>query len=193
MDHIIQKLKNEEVILLPTDTVPGLCCKMSSNKAVQDIYTLKRREFNKPLAIIASDWRMVEKLFFFNRNILRLLTADISITVIAQQRPNLNLPRYLNIKNQTIALRITKDNFLKKLIRKLGEPIAATSANLSGNQPSIAELYREFAEFIPKNYNFTYNFSKTASPIIDCTIWNKAKIIRADQAQRNLLKNLLAK
>ena len=64
------------------------------------------------------------------------------LTIIYDQPQN--LPPELLAADGTVAIRVTKDPFCQELIAKLGKPIVATSANLSG-QPFAAD-YKDIAK-----------------------------------------------
>lgn len=45
------------VIAIPTDTIYGFCCKLSSSVAIERIYDIKQRKSQKPMAICVSDFQ----------------------------------------------------------------------------------------------------------------------------------------
>ena len=55
MNRINEILNNDGVIAFVTDTVWGLGCLPSSEKAVQRIYEIKKREAKKPLILMSDD------------------------------------------------------------------------------------------------------------------------------------------
>ena len=54
-DEIIKVLENDGVIAFVTDTVWGLGCLPSSEKAVKKIYEIKKREAQKPLILMSNE------------------------------------------------------------------------------------------------------------------------------------------
>jgi len=184
-DDIYKKLKKEEVICMPTDTVWGLLCKASSDKAVQRIYQLKNRNSNKPLALLVSGVEMAKNYINLNKDIKKLLECEQPITVIASLKLPFTLSRYINLKTQNIGLRIPKNPDLTALIERIGEPLVATSANLSGQEFNKEEFFKLY-----KNKLAIYDFeTKTvdASAIIDYSL-TPPRIIRATAKQKEFLK-----
>ena len=61
IDYIVDILKNDGVILIPTDTVYGLMCDATNVKAVDKIYQMKNRDYSKPMLILVSSKDMLKK------------------------------------------------------------------------------------------------------------------------------------
>ena len=55
-------LKKGKVLILPTDTVYGLICNAQNKKAVEKIFKIKKRSFNKPIGIFVKDIEMAKKI-----------------------------------------------------------------------------------------------------------------------------------
>ena len=58
----IEYIRRGEVIAVPTETVYGLVCDWSNDKAIRKIYHLKGREFTKPLTAFCDSFEMIEEL-----------------------------------------------------------------------------------------------------------------------------------
>ena len=63
--------------------------------------------------------------------VLKYLDDESPTTIIYPKVKGLN--QILYGKNESIALRLVKDNFCKALIDEINTPLISTSANLSGN------------------------------------------------------------
>ena len=66
LDKINAALNNGGVALLPTETVFGLACRAMNQNAVDKIYAIKGREFDKPLAVCVHSLEQAEDLGTFN-------------------------------------------------------------------------------------------------------------------------------
>ena len=55
-------------------------------------------------------------------------------------------------QNNTVAIRIVKNDFCQKLIRKFGKPIVSTSANISGE--STPHFFKEIDDNIKNAVDF---------------------------------------
>ena len=131
-------LKKGSVILYPTDTIWGLGCDATNSDAIDKIFAIKRRRASKSLLILLDE---VEKLSLYLDHI-----PAIAWDLVAQaHRPTTfiykhvkNLPQNLIASDGTIAIRIVRNDFCKRLISLLGKPIVSTSANISGQLTPIS-------------------------------------------------------
>jgi len=126
------------VILYPTDTIWGIGCDATNAEAVQKVYQVKKRADNKSMLVLMSG---VEMLALYLKEIpgkaLALIRSASKPTTIIY--PNaLNLAPNLLAEDGSVGIRITSDEFCKKLIKKTGFPIVSTSANTSGNPAPLS-------------------------------------------------------
>ena len=139
-------LMNDEIVCLPTETVYGVCVKASSKLAFDKMVDAKNRPSNKafPLAVASlSDVKRYASITPLQEKVIKHFLNE-SLTVVVKKRSD--VPGYVTANQETIALRLLDDEFIKSLIKELKEPILLTSANLSGETPieSIEEGIRVF-------------------------------------------------
>ena len=125
-------LKKGSVILYPTDTIWGLGCDATNIAAVNRIFSIKKRPSRKNFIILLDE---VEKLSFYINDIPAIAwdlikNATRPTTFIYEGVKN--LPSKLIASDGTIAIRIVRNDFCKKLINLLGKPLVSTSANITG-------------------------------------------------------------
>ncbi len=145
-------LKKGGVILYPTDTIWGLGCDATNEKAVQRIYKIKQREDTKSLIILVAD----------ERDVLQYVAApDLSVFdfIEKQSRPTtiifenaVGLPDNLVAKDGSVAIRLVQDEFCRHVIKRLRKPLVSTSANISG-QPSPPS-YKEVSAVIKNSVDY---------------------------------------
>lgn len=132
IEKSVTYLQNQNVILYPTDTVWGLGCDATDEKAVKKIFDIKQRNESKSLVILVSSFEMlqhyVHDISDTVKNIVQ--TAQKPITVIFDNAKGL-APNVI-ASDGTVAIRIASDDFCKNLIQKFGKPMVSTSANISG-------------------------------------------------------------
>jgi len=134
--RIYAKLNQGEVCILPTETVYGLAARADNQTAIDEIYALKDRNYDNPLALCVKDLTMARRFA-----VISPLARDLAnhfwpgpLTIVVPAR----LPRLLDYRmygeddnrQTTLALRrpdIRWPNGVKDL------PLALTSANLSGD------------------------------------------------------------
>ncbi len=131
----VEVLEKGGTILYPTDTIWGIGCDATSEKAVKKIYHLKKRVESKSLIILLADMKEISKYMKTFPGIARDLMKNVErpLTIIY---PNAqNLAKNVIAEDNSIAIRIVKNEFCKSLIRAFGKPIVSSSANIS-NEPA---------------------------------------------------------
>jgi L-threonylcarbamoyladenylate synthase len=129
-----QKLKQNEVIAFPTETVYGLGGNAKSDEAVLKIFEAKGRPGDNPLIIHISD---LEQIHSFVKDIpekAKLLMDAYwpgPLTVILEKKSGV-LSENATAGLETVAVRMPDHPVALALIEASGLPLAAPSANLSG-------------------------------------------------------------
>jgi len=127
----LECLKHEKTILYPTDTVWGIGCDATNEKAVAKIYELKNRAETKSLIVLVSSLNMLKKYVKVPSNIIGFIKSTTKPTTIIYENPT-GFAKNTIAADNTIAIRIVQDAFCRKLIKSFKKPIVSTSANLSG-------------------------------------------------------------
>lgn len=154
----IQIIKEGGTLLYPTDTVWGLGCDARNEEAVQKIYALKQREESKALICLVSDVVMLERIF---REIpdaaYDLIDHSDKPTTIIYDNPS-GVAKNLIAPDNTLAVRVVKDEFCQQLIRKLNRPIVSTSANISG--APTPKSFKEISNEILSGVDYVVNLHR---------------------------------
>lgn len=134
----IEILNKGGILLYPTDTVWGLGCDATNAIAVQKIYALKKRNEAQSLISLVNDSAMLNKCV---RNVPAaawdiIEYSEKPVTIIYDE------PSFIAAnavaEDNTVAIRLTKDDFCSQLLHRFRKPIVSTSANISGEPtPSI--------------------------------------------------------
>jgi L-threonylcarbamoyladenylate synthase len=125
----VECLRAGGVAALPTETVYGLMARWDDAVARERIYELKQRPADKRLQMLASSVAMACRAGVLASPILDALGTAFwpgPLTVVAEAEGG-----------ETIGLRVPRHPFLLSVLEELGEPLAATSANLSGLSPAL--------------------------------------------------------
>ncbi|HUH67064.1 MAG TPA: L-threonylcarbamoyladenylate synthase [Syntrophales bacterium] len=129
------------VIAYPTETFYGLGADAQNEEAVKKIFMIKGRNFRNPLSIIIGDTREVKGLVEdVPASALDLMERfwPGALTIIFRARKELS--GLLTAGTGKIGIRLSSHPVATALARKLGRPITATSANLSGGPECTAAL-----------------------------------------------------
>ena len=162
-------IKAGGVVLLPTETVYGLACSAVDAQAVQKIYAMKGRDFQKPLAVCVRDLEMAQRFGVFSPK-----AADLakrywpgSLTLVVEAKQNISIDSNCQSKlgqTATIAFRCPEAYWLNHL----DGPLALTSANRSGEKEctSFTVAASEFGEDIDAGLETDIPLSGLPSTII---------------------------
>jgi L-threonylcarbamoyladenylate synthase len=129
-DECAEMLKRKgAVLLLPTETVYGFMCRWDDSEARERIYIMKKRSADKPFQMLASSIGQAEE---------EGLILDGAARRIAEKFfPG---PLTLVVKNRngsTTGLRIPNHQFILNIMDRIDSPLAATSANISGEPAAL--------------------------------------------------------
>ena len=125
-----------QCLVMPTDTVYGICADAFDAHAVQRLLTAKQRGRDMPPPVLISDEGVMAALA---RDVpaaaQRLVQAHWPgpLTVICRAQPSLRMD--LGETRGTIALRVPDHELARDVLRRTG-PLAVSSANISGGAPA---------------------------------------------------------
>jgi L-threonylcarbamoyladenylate synthase len=152
----VEVLKSGGLILYPTDTIWGIGCDATDEIAVEKIYELKKRPGEKAMIVLMADEKEIEKYVEHpDHRIFEYLRRATKPTTVIYQNAK-NLATNLIGQDGTVAIRICKDEFCKRLIRDFGKPIVSTSANISG--ASSPRTFRHVSELIKNGVDYTVTY-----------------------------------
>ncbi|MEK7452720.1 MAG: L-threonylcarbamoyladenylate synthase [Patescibacteria group bacterium] len=133
-DKEVNTLKKGGVGIMPTDTLYGIVSSALNKEAVERIYSLKKRNKEKPLIVLISSWSDL-KIFLIDKKIYEERLKNIWPGKVSVILPSLSDDfSYLHRGIKKIAFRMPEDQGLRDFIGKTG-PLVAPSANLEGENP----------------------------------------------------------
>lgn len=130
----VKVLKDGGIIIYPTDTIWGIGCDATNANAIKRIHQLKKRKEKKTFIVLVSDENQITDYVDDVPEIAWDLMKNYKkpLTIIYNNAKN--LAKNLIREDKTIAMRVTRDEFSKRLIENFGKPIVSTSANFSGDK-----------------------------------------------------------
>jgi L-threonylcarbamoyladenylate synthase len=135
LESAVDALQRGLVVIFPTDTVYALAVDPYNASAVSRLFEIKRRDRGKPIPLIASDMHQVEELFVIQSATQKLASVfwPGPLTLLVDAPPALH-PR-VDGGTGKVGVRVPNHPIARELARRLGRPITATSANISGETP----------------------------------------------------------
>ena len=195
INEIVLALKNGKILVMPTETSYGLCSDAKNQSAVDKIFKIKKRDFNKPLLVVVDSIKIAKKYLVFNSLLTKIANKywrlnNEPLTVVGNYKKSFwnsvfkknNLANGVVNNNGTLALRVTNNLWLKEICKKLNSPLVATSANLSGgnNIYNFKELQNIFLdqEFSPDVLIDGGDLKNNLPSTLISVINNELKILR---------------
>lgn len=170
--HAVRLLRAHQVIAFPTDTVYGIGAHGFSEHAIAQLFAVKTRERGKAIPYLLSS---AEHLNLVARDIpdtahllaMKFWPGALTLVVPASAR----VPKILIAGGDTIAVRVPNHRLARALIDALGVPLAATSANISGERdPANAqEAHAQLAGRIPLILDGGATRGSIPSTVVDVT------------------------
>ena len=132
VEKTVKILRQGGTIMYPTDTIWGIGCDATNQKAVEKIYKIKQRVPDKSLLILSDS---VERIHDYVIEVDPLIeelvkSFDRPLTVIYPGAKN--LAKGVIASDKSIGIRVARDEFCRLVISKLDKVIVSTSANISG-------------------------------------------------------------
>ena len=132
-----------EVIAVPTDTIYGIAALVQNKQAVEKLYTIKKRNPSKPIAICVAE---IEEIYnWADVTVAREVIEDLlpgQATLVFRRSDLLN--NNFNPDTELVWFRIHEYPFLREVCAMSLGPLTLTSTNYSGNTSTL-----QVEEFAP--------------------------------------------
>lgn len=131
VNEAVKILKAGGLVIYPTETTYGIGADATNQKAIDKLNKYKQRPFGKPYSIAVSDQKMAEEYVELNDTARRIYGQFLPgpVTVVSKSRHK--IARGVESETGTLGIRIPDYSLVTKIVKKLGKPITATSANAS--------------------------------------------------------------
>jgi len=178
----LEVLKSGGIILYPTDTIWGIGCDATNEKAVEKIYKIKKREDSKSMLVLMENPALLER--YVNEvpeiawDLIEIATTPLTI-IFSKAK---NLAKNLIAEDGSIGIRFTKEAFSSQLLQRFRRPLVSTSANISGEKSpayfdEISEEIRNQVDYVVEYRQDDHTPSQPSS-IIKLGVGGQIEIIR---------------
>ncbi len=128
LEEVIIALKNKKIGVILTDTIMGIVALYDNEEGIERISQIKQRKLSKLMPIIVANKKQRDQLVKSEPKVDEFLKKQQKPTTIIYQKKNNVLPNSKIWNQTTMAIRIVKKRWLKKLLEETG-PLVATSYN----------------------------------------------------------------
>lgn len=159
VNNTVNALREGKIIVYPTDTIWGMGCDATNEGAVKKLLEIKKRPNDKGLIVLISK---IEQLYDYVQKV-----PDIAWDIVEYAEKPLTVvyPKGRNVAPEvlatdgSIAIRLIKDEFCRRVIDKTRKALISTSANISG-QPSPVG-YSEISQEILHQAGYVVNLRRS--------------------------------
>lgn len=126
--EIVDVLKNDGLIIYPTDTVYGLGCDINSKKALEKIALVKQIKLEKANLSFVCDSlsNLSDYVAQIDSNVFKILKRNLPGPYTFILPGNNNLPKVFK-KKKTVGIRVPDHNICTSIVAALGNPVISTS------------------------------------------------------------------
>jgi L-threonylcarbamoyladenylate synthase len=128
ISETLRTLKDGGVVLIPTETVYGICADSERKDAIDRLYEIKGRPKIKPFQWMVHHSEVAKKLS---------TEWGLATERLTQRFWPGPLTLVIPTATDTVGWRIPKHDWLLKLLEELGRPLIVTSANISAQPPAL--------------------------------------------------------
>jgi L-threonylcarbamoyladenylate synthase len=147
LHDVLSALERGDAIIFPTDTVYGIGADATNAEAIKNIFAIKQRDPGQAIAVIVRDIDTIPAIAhtddIINAILHEYLPGPITFVLASKK----TLPSELTGGADSIGVRVINHPVVRQILDAFGKPLAATSANISG-QPvasSLLEIKRQFS------------------------------------------------
>lgn len=155
----VKYLEKGSIMIYPTETAYAIGCDSANQKAVEQVFKIKKRPKSKSLPLIAGSLAMVERYCVMSEaekelarkhwpgplTLILKVKSTLSRGAAGDGASPLALAESVITKDGTAAIRVSANKIARGLSQGLGRPIVSTSANVSGQGEcySIKEVKKQ--------------------------------------------------
>lgn len=174
IDQIVDVLKKGGIIIYPTDTVYGMGCDITNQRAIEKVCRLRGVKPEKAnFSFICSDLRHISDYVKpLDTTVFRLLKKALPGPFTFIFNASNNVPKLLSSNKKTVGIRVPDNNIAREIVLRLGNPILSTSIH---DDDEVIE-YSTDPELIHEKYENSVDMvvdggygDNEPSTVVDCT------------------------
>ncbi len=171
IEKAVATLTDGGLIAFPTDTLYALGADASQTAAVDRVFSIKGREAAKALPLFVSGLEMADEIAEITPLARRLAMRywPGALTLVLRKRAGFESKALGG--GMTVALRVPQNDLALEIVTKLGRPVTATSANLSGGSDPVdaQTVLSQIGERIDLVLDGGRCAVGVSSTVVDCT------------------------
>ncbi|MFH1214865.1 MAG: L-threonylcarbamoyladenylate synthase [Pseudomonadota bacterium] len=138
VDRAVEVIRRGGIVAFPTETYYGLAVNPFDENAVTRLFSLKKRSSAKPLLMLVANeaqlLRLTSSIPFLYDPLMAFWPGPL--TLVFPAHPSLSA--LVTGNTGTVGARISSHSLAHLLVSRIGHPITATSANISGRPAAVS-------------------------------------------------------
>ncbi|QQL50964.1 L-threonylcarbamoyladenylate synthase [Mucilaginibacter ginkgonis] len=174
IEQVVDVLRKGGVVIYPTDTVYGLGCDITNQRAIERVARIRNIKSEKAnfsfvcydLSNISDYTKPIDNTAF--RILKKALPGPFTFIFNASH----NVPKLLSSSRKTVGIRVPDNNIAREIVKVLGNPIVSTSIH---DEDDIIEystdpelIYEKYQDLVDIVIDGGYG-GNVASTVVDCT------------------------
>lgn len=157
IQQAVDILKKGGVIIYPTDTVYGIGCDITNQKAIERVCQIRGLRPDKSnLSFICYDLTDISNYTkSFDTTVFRVLKKALPGPFTFIFNASGQVPKLLSSKKKTVGIRVPDNNIVREIVKELGNPIVTSSIHdddeiieYSTDPELIYEKYQELVDLV---------------------------------------------
>ncbi len=191
IDVVVSELKCGNIVVLPTDTIYGIACDALNEEAIEKVFKIKGRNYNKPLNLHLNKKSDINKYAYISNNMESKIIDKLmpgALTLVMKKKNTVS--NILTSNLNTVGIRIPDNDLISDIIDKLGSPLVLTSANISNEKP--LKNIKEISKI--KDIKYVVDMGPLNNGIESTVIKvenNKVIILREGKISKEEIENIL--
>ncbi len=169
LDQAAEILSGGGLVVVPTETRYGLLARGDEQSILERLYRVKRRELNRPTALLVRDADEIGRLGKTNRAAEALVNRFLPgpLTLVLRSVHDWPPPRVVDGR---IGVRWSSAVVIRELLSRFDFPVTATSANISGqnNRVDVESIEQDIGDGV-ELYLDAGRLSAQFSTVVDCS------------------------
>ncbi|NGM64719.1 L-threonylcarbamoyladenylate synthase [Sphingobacterium sp. SGR-19] len=174
IEQAVDVLKKGGVIIYPTDTVYGIGCDITNQKAIERVCKIRGLKPEKSnLSFICYDLTDISQYTKpFDTAVFRVLKKTLPGPFTFIFNASSQVPKLLSTKKKTVGIRVPDNNIVREIVKELGNPIVTSSIR---DEDDIIEystdpelIYEKYQDLVDLVIDGGYG-GNVASTIVDVT------------------------
>jgi tRNA threonylcarbamoyl adenosine modification protein (Sua5/YciO/YrdC/YwlC family) len=174
LKKVIEVLNKDGLIILPTDTIYAMACKLDSKKAIERMSKVSGKRIEKVnYSLLCADLSSIsDYTSHIDKNVFRLLKACLPGAFTFILKANHQVAKFFGGNKKSIGIRVPDNVIAQTLIKELGQPLVVSTIH---HDDEIIE-YMTDPEEIHEKFEYQVDLvidggagGNIPSTIVDCT------------------------